>query len=51
MKAKVDAYGRRPHRHISAYLIEVPLSEVNGVTGEPSPNLIKAVSEKMDKNQ
>lgn len=38
------------HKHISAYLIEVPLSEIDDITGEPSPNLVKIVSEKMNKD-
>ncbi|MFA6407594.1 MAG: hypothetical protein WCV80_02710 [Candidatus Paceibacterota bacterium] len=50
LKAKVAAYGKQLHKHINAYLIEIPLSEVDIITGEPSPNLIKTISEKMDKN-
>ncbi|MFA6364978.1 MAG: hypothetical protein WCW78_01110 [Candidatus Paceibacterota bacterium] len=50
LKAKVAAYGKQLHKHINAYLIEIPLSEVNAVTGEPSAALIQIISEKMNKN-
>jgi hypothetical protein len=49
-KLKLDAYGREIHKDLKGYLLVVPYSKFDFVTGEPSDDIVEFMRSKITQN-